>query len=124
VDFRGSIPAAFIAMIGRDQRYSGAGFGGDLLVDALRRIARAADSLEIAGALLDVLDCGDLHRTARRQALYESYGFQPLPSMPARLFLPLSATRELIQALCQQCEQGAIGHHGLDGDADPLAGRS
>jgi GNAT superfamily N-acetyltransferase len=93
----GSIPAAFIAMIGRDQRYSGAGFGGDLLVDALHRIARAADSLGIAVALLDVLDCGDPHRAARRQALYESYGFQPLPSMPTRFFLPLSAIRELIQ---------------------------
>ena len=93
----GSIPAAFIAMIGRDQRYSGAGFGGDLLVDALHRIARAADSLGIAVALLDVLDCGDPHRMARRQALYESYGFQPLPSMPTRLFLPLSTIRELIQ---------------------------
>ncbi len=86
-------------MNGRDQCYSGAGFGGDLLMDALRRFARAADFLGIAGALLDVLDCGDPHRTARRQALYASYGFQPLPSMPARLFLPLSAIRELIQEL-------------------------
>ena len=93
----GSIPAAFIAMIGRDQRYSGAGFGGDLLVDALRRIAYAADSLGIAVALLDVLDCGNPQRTARRQALYESYGFQPLPSNPTRLFLALSTIRDLIQ---------------------------
>jgi GNAT superfamily N-acetyltransferase len=92
----GSIPAAFIAMIGRDQRYSGAGFGGDLLVDALRRIAQAADSLGIAVVLLDVLDCGDPQRTARRQALYESDGFQPLPSNPTRLFLPLNAIREFI----------------------------
>ena len=92
----GSIPAAFIAMIGRDQRYSGSGFGGDLLVDALRRIACAADSLGIAVALLDVLDCGDPHRTARRQDLYKGYGFQPLPSNPTRLFLPLSAIRGLI----------------------------
>ena len=96
VDGHGSIPAAFIAMIGRDQRYSGSGFGADLLVDALRRIAQAADSLGIAVALLDVLDCGDPHRTARRQALYESYGFQPLPSNPTRLFLPLNAIRELM----------------------------
>ncbi len=95
----GSIPAAFIAMIGRDQRYSGAGFGADLLVDALRRIVQAADSLGIAVALLDVLDCGDPHRTARRQALYESYGFQPLPSNPTRLFLPLNAIRELMARL-------------------------
>ena len=86
-------------MIGRDQRYSGAGFGADLLVDALRRIAQAADSLGIAGALLDVRDCGDPHRTARRQALYESYGFQPLSSNPNRLFLPLKAIRELIAEL-------------------------
>lgn len=72
----GFIPAAFIAMIGRDQRHSGAGFGADLLVDAL--------------------DCADPHRTARRKALYESYGFQPLPSKPTRLFLPLNAIRELL----------------------------
>ena len=95
----GSIPAAFIAMIGRDQRYSGSGFGADLLVDALRRIAQAADSLGIAVVLVDVLDCGDPERTARRQALYESYGFQPLPSNPTRLFLPINAIRELIADL-------------------------
>ena len=99
VQGHGSIPAAFIAMIGRDQRYSGGGFGGDLLVDALRRINQAADSLGIAVALLDVLDCGDPQRTARRKALYESYGFQPLPSNPTRLFLPLNAIRELIAEL-------------------------
>ncbi len=99
VQGHGSIPAAFIAMIGRDQRYSGGGFGGDLLVDALRRINQAADSLGIAVALLDVLDCGDPQRTARREALYESYGFQPLPSNPTRLFLPLNAIRELIAEL-------------------------
>lgn len=95
----GSIPAAFIAMIGRDQRYRGSGFGADLLVDALRRIAQAADSLGIAVVLLDVLDCGDPDRTARRQALYECYGFQPLPSNPTRLFLSLNAIRELMADL-------------------------
>ena len=83
-------------MIGRDQRFSGAGFGGDLLVDALRRIDQAADSLGIAVVLLDVLDCGDPYRTARHQALYENYGFQPLLSKPTRLFLPLRVIRELM----------------------------
>jgi hypothetical protein len=86
-------------MIGRDQRYGGASFGADLLVDALRRINQTADSLGIAVGRLDVLDCGDSHRTARRKALYESYGFQPLPSNPTRLFLPLNAIRELIAEL-------------------------
>ena len=95
VDGHGSIPAAFIAMIGRDQRYSGAGFGADLLVDALR-VSRRRRFPRHRCALLDVLDCGDPHRTARRQALYESYGFQPLPSNPTKLFLPLNAIRELM----------------------------
>ena len=92
----GSIPAAFVAMIGRDQRYSGQGFGSDLLVDALRRITQAADVIGLAVVLLDVLDCGDPERTARRQSLYQSYGFQPLPSNPTRLYLPLATVRNLI----------------------------
>ena len=92
----GSIPAAVVAMIGRDQRYSGQGFGSDLLVDALRRIAQAAGVIGLAVVLLDVLDCGDPERTARRQSLYQSYGFQPLPSNPTRLYLPLATVLKLM----------------------------
>ena len=92
-------------MIGRDQRYRGAGFGADLLVDALRRIVQASDSLGIAVVLLDVLDCGDPDRMARRQALYESYGFQPLPSNPTRLFLPFRSTSF---ASCWQSSAAAL----------------
>jgi hypothetical protein len=35
-------------------------------------------------------------QVARRKALYESYGFQPLPSRPLRLFLPLATVRQSI----------------------------
>lgn len=92
----GGIPAAFIAMIGVDRRFQGRGHGGDLLVDCLRRIARAADSLGIAVILLDVLDCGDPRQVGRRRALYASYGFQPLPSDPLRLFMPIATARSLL----------------------------
>ena len=91
----GSIPAAYISMIGRNQRFRGGGYGGDLLVDALRRIAAAADAIGIAVVMLDVLDCGEPDRVARRKMLYESYGFQSLPSNPLRLFLPISIVRKL-----------------------------
>jgi len=50
----------------------------------------------LAVVLLDVLDCGDPERTARRQSLYQSYGFKPLPSNPARLYLPLATVRKLM----------------------------
>jgi hypothetical protein len=92
----GNIPAAYISMIGRDQKFSGGGFGGDLLVDALRRIAVAADAIGVAVVMLDVLDCGDPDRVARRKALYESYGFQSLAANPLRMFMSVSTVRKLI----------------------------
>lgn len=91
----GSIPAAFLAMIGVDQRYSGRGYGGDLLVDALIRIAAAAESIGIAVVILDILDDGDVGLVARRRALYAKYGFQSLPSKPLRMFLPVATIHDL-----------------------------
>lgn len=95
----GSIPAAYISIIGVDGRLQGTGYGGDLLVDGLRRIASAAKSIGIAVVMLDVLDCGDAEKSARRKALYESYGFTALPSHPLRLFMPLATVRTLLGAL-------------------------
>jgi ribosomal protein S18 acetylase RimI-like enzyme len=92
----GQIPAAYISMIGVDRRFAGRGFGGDLLVDALRRIARAADDLGLAVVMLDVLDCGDPAQVDRRLRLYTGYGFTPLPSQSLRLFLPIATVRGLL----------------------------
>ena len=92
----GQIPAAYISMIGVDKRFAGKGFGGDLLADALTRIARAAGDLGIAMVMLDVLDCGDPAMVQRRLKLYTGYGFTPLPSRPLRLFLPIAAVRALL----------------------------
>ena len=92
----GNIPAAYISMIGRDQKFRGGGYGGDLLVDALRRITVAADAIGVAEVMLDVLDCGDPDRVMRRKALYEGYGFQSLTSYPLRMFLPISTVRKLM----------------------------
>ncbi|WP_246194844.1 GNAT family N-acetyltransferase [Allochromatium palmeri] len=90
----GAIPAAFISMIGRDQRYRNQGFGSDLLVDALTRIAHASEAIGIAVVMLDVFDCGDPERVERRKALYQGFGFMPLPSNPRRLFLPIATVRQ------------------------------
>ncbi|WP_457167077.1 GNAT family N-acetyltransferase [Pannonibacter sp. Q-1] len=92
----GSIPAAFLSMIGVDQRYAGQGYGGDLLVDALLRVARAAEHLGIAVVVLDVLDDGNPHLVERRMRLYAGYGFQVLPSNPLRMFLPVGTIRQML----------------------------
>lgn len=70
--------------------------GGDLLADALTRIAAAAESIGIAVVMLDVLDDGNVELVAKRTALYEGYGFTPLPSNPLRLFLPIATVRALL----------------------------
>ena len=92
----GHISAAYIAMIARDQRFRGGGYGGMLLVDALRRIAQAATAIGIAVVMLDVFDCGDPERVARRKALYGEFGFTPLASNPLRMYLPIATIRTLL----------------------------
>jgi len=92
----GYIPAAYISMIGVDLRHQGKGFGADLLVDCLARIATAADEIGIRVVLLDVLDCGDPALTERRKKLYLSYGFAPLASKSLRMYLPMSDVRALL----------------------------
>lgn len=92
----GRIPAACVSMIGVDKRFQRRGYGGDLLVDCLKRLASAAEALGIAVVLLDVLDCGDCDKVASRLSLYSSYGFQPIPSNDLRLFLPIATVRMLI----------------------------
>jgi ribosomal protein S18 acetylase RimI-like enzyme len=86
----GSIPAVYISMIGRDERYRGQEIGGDLLVDALCRASRASRSGYAAAVImLDVLDCGDARKTADRRAIYERFQFQSLPAHPLRMFMPM-----------------------------------
>ncbi|WP_187968422.1 GNAT family N-acetyltransferase [Aquibium microcysteis] len=93
----GQIPAAYISMIGRDKRYRGAGHGAHLLVDALKRIAMAADALGLAIVMLDVLDCGNPEKVAMRKRMYMGFGFTALASDPLRLFLPIATIRTLLE---------------------------
>lgn len=92
----GSILAAFLSMIDVDQRYASQGFGGDLLVDVLMRIARISENIGIAVVILDVLDDSSPDQLKRRKALYAKYGFQSLLSDPLRMFLPVATIRELL----------------------------
>lgn len=94
----GSIPAAYISMIGVDHRFQRQGYGGDLLIDCLARLVEAAEAVGIAVVMLDVLDCGDPENVEKRKTLYAGYGFAPLPSNELRLFLPMATVRTLIDA--------------------------
>ena len=93
----GSIPAIYISMIGVDVRFAGNGYGGDLLADCLKRIARIGDELGVSVIMLDVLDDGNPELVDKRKRLYAGYGFTPLPPNDMRMFLPLATVRQLIE---------------------------
>jgi len=92
----GTIPAAYLSMMGVDRRFAGQGHGGELLVDALLRIHRLSREIGTAVVMLDVLDCGDPGKVAMRQALYAKFGFAPLASDPKRMFLPVATVDRLL----------------------------
>ena len=92
----GSIPAAYISMIGRDLKFAGSGYGGDLLIDCLIRIARVSDDIGTAIVMLDVLNCGNTERTERQVQLYKDYGFQSLPTNAMRMFMPIATIKKMI----------------------------
>lgn len=92
----GSIPAVYISMIGRDERYRGQKIGADLLVDALCRASRATETGYAAAVImLDVFDCGDSEKVKNRKAMYEGFGFQSLESNPLRMFMPMKTADAL-----------------------------
>lgn len=91
----GSIPAAYLSMMGVDARFAGQGYGTSLLIDALLRIHRLSREIGTSVVMLDVLDCGDPARVARRRAFYTRFGFTPLLAAPQRLFLPIATIGKL-----------------------------
>lgn len=90
----GLLPAAFIAMVGVDEKHQGNGLGSALVADALERIARASEEIGTCVIMLDVFDDGDGEAVTRRKTYYESFGFIPLPDQPLRLFMPVATARE------------------------------
>ena len=83
-----------VALLGRlavDRRQKGKGLGRALLLDALMRIAQAADTIGIRALLVDAIDEG-----AKRFYLHFNFEVSPLDSM--HLMLLMKDLRALIKA--------------------------
>ncbi len=85
--------ATLIGRLARDLDWRGAGVGGMLLIDALRRCVRQSEE---AGAIVVVTDPKD----EKARAFYAAYGFQPLDEH--RLFIPMQT------ALVQLASGGVV----------------
>ena len=84
------VPVALLGRLGVDRRWVGQGLGRALLIDALRRVHHASDSLAVYAMVVDAKD-------DRARAFYERFGFIVLPDSATRLFLPMSTLESLFE---------------------------
>ena len=94
----GTVPGAYLSMVGVDTSFQRRGLGRALLVDALRRIEAASRTVGIKAVVLDVIDDGGTDAFLRRLRFYERMGFLPFPSWPTRMFIAMSTVREALES--------------------------
>ena len=82
------VPAALIGRLAVDESCQGQGLGKYLLLDALRRIVGAGQSVAAYAVILDATD-----EDAR--SFYSHFGFESLSDDPNHLFLPIKRVRLL-----------------------------
>lgn len=80
------IPAILLGRLALDQRYQGHGLSELLLLNALRRALRTG-----VGAKFLIVDA----LNERAASFYAHYNFHQLPDHPLKLYLPMSAIRDL-----------------------------
>ena len=83
------VPVALLGRLGVDGRWSGQGLGSALLIDALRRVRIASDTLAVYAVVVDAKD-------ERARAFYRRFDFIELPDSAKRLFLPMSTINDLL----------------------------
>jgi len=86
---RSQVPVALIGRLAVDQSAQGEGLGKLLLIDALRRIAAAAEQVAAHAIILDAID-------DHARAFYARFGFLELTDDPMHLFLPMDTLRRVV----------------------------
>ncbi|WED23997.1 GNAT family N-acetyltransferase [Vibrio sp. JC009] len=84
-----STSGGLIARLAIDERYKGKGFGEWLLIDALRKLLTASDSVAFPVVIVDAKDGA--------KQFYERYGFQAFQSAENKLFITISDVRESLE---------------------------
>ncbi len=83
--YQSSTSGGLIARLAIDDRYKGQGFGEWLLIDALRKLLAASDSVAFPVVIVDAKD-GATH-------FYERYGFQAFQDAENKLFITIADVR-------------------------------
>ena len=82
------VPAAVLGRLAIAQQYQGSGLGEALLIDAIKRVLHASDTIGVYAIIVDALNDSAC-------SFYKRYGFLGFPSKPHRLFLPLQTCVDL-----------------------------
>lgn len=85
-----TIPAVLIGRLARDSRVKGRGVGELLIAAALRQIVDTSERLGIYAIVVDA-------KHEKAAAFYREYGFQPFPTRPLRLFMPIATARKALE---------------------------
>jgi GNAT superfamily N-acetyltransferase len=85
-------PAAKLARLAVARDLQRQGFGGLMMVDAMRRTLAVAENIGIIGFFVDA-------KNQNAREYYEQYGFVALPDHPLILFLPLATLAAAVEAL-------------------------
>ena len=80
-----STSGGLIARLAVDERHKGKGFGEGLLIDALRKLLAASDSVAFPVVIVDAKDGA--------KNFYERYGFQAFQDAENKLFITISDVR-------------------------------
>ena len=89
---RHPIPAALLARLAVDAAVQGQGLGAWLLRDAMLRALGASEAMGVRVLVVHALD-------DHARAFYERHGFEPSPTDPMNLQMPLQDIRASIDAL-------------------------
>jgi GNAT superfamily N-acetyltransferase len=84
------VPVILLSRLAVDEKHQGLGLGKHLLRDAIARCVQVADIVGVRAILVHAL-----HDDARR--FYTYFDFQPSPTDPLHLMLPIQDARALLE---------------------------
>jgi GNAT superfamily N-acetyltransferase len=82
------IPAVLLGRLAVDHQLQGKGLGAFLLVDALKRVARASATIGVYAVMVDA-------SSDRAAQYYQDFGFLTLKDQPRTLFLPMDTVLQI-----------------------------
>ncbi len=93
VPSHGHLPVLFLGQIAVDRRFARAGIGSILMYHVWAKAVQVADEVGCFAVLLDVMADGGRQAFEKRRAWYAEFGFQPMASDPARMFMTMKSVR-------------------------------